>query len=130
MNKFVTAIAFASVAVFGALNANAAESDVAQRAQREPAPAWQRAADAPQNYTTQINAEPGRAGNSFRAVTPAELQAVQVPQTGTAFNHFATLTKSEIPAACSNLSAAIKSGNSRDYSHTYQTFCTVGPTSL
>lgn len=128
MNKYLAAAVFASVSAISALHASA--DDVIQRAQREPQPTWQRADSAAQNYTTQINAQPGRAANAFRAVTPAEVAAVQVPQTGKVFNHFSTLTKNEIPAACANLSAAIKGGNSRDFSHTYQTFCTVGPTSL
>ncbi|MDR3430011.1 MULTISPECIES: hypothetical protein [Silvimonas] len=72
MNKFAASFVFAVVAAGAAFSAQAADSDnVAQRAQRVEQPAWQRAANAPQNFAAQINQQPGRAQFAFRAVTPA-----------------------------------------------------------
>lgn len=70
MNKFAASLVFAAVAATAAFSAQAADSKTNTQppAQQGALPMWQRAAHATQNFTSQIDQQPGRSGVvAFRA---------------------------------------------------------------
>ncbi|GGP28168.1 hypothetical protein [Silvimonas amylolytica] len=69
MNKFAASLIFAAVAATAAFSAQAADSNQAvatPTAQQGALPVWQRASHATQNYTSQIDQQPGRNGFELR----------------------------------------------------------------
>jgi hypothetical protein len=68
MNKFAASLVFAAVAATAAFSVQAADNSkisTTPAAQQGALPMWQRAAHATQNYTSQINEQPGHTGFAF-----------------------------------------------------------------
>ncbi|MBB5193351.1 hypothetical protein HNQ50_004105 [Silvimonas terrae] len=76
MNKFAASLVFAAVAATAAFSVQAADNsktNTQPAAQQGALPMWQRASHATQNFTSQIDQQPGRAGFAF---TPAAQEVV------------------------------------------------------